>query len=106
MAKLDTGPYQALIGQTVKVDILGIHQFISKLTAVRTQTLTGLPYPPDRRVKDDKAYTPPVMALDFEDHCPIVIVREDFTLVGIPDGLALVLADMRKITLKVHYEID
>lgn len=105
--KIDKTPYESLIGKLVRVDIFGEHQFIARLVDVRAQSLTALPFTPERRTKDDgKQYTPPVTAFEFEDHCPVCVVREDYILAGVPEGVALVFADMRKITMKVHYEID
>jgi hypothetical protein len=107
MVKVDKAPYAGLVGQKVRVNVKDLYRFAAKLVDVRAQSVTALPYPPKKRTADTgKAYTPPVIAFEYEDHCPLCVVREDFTIVGVADGLALVFVDGTRITMQVLHETD
>jgi hypothetical protein len=106
MAKVDKKPFAELLGNVVQVDLLGIHQFVARLTDVRPQSVTGLPNPPDKReaAETGKRYTPPLLALEFEDHAPVCLVIEDFRLVAVPRGVAYVTEDLQKVTVRIYDE--
>lgn len=60
------------------------------LTAVVPQKSTGMKNAPDKRIKDGKAYTPPMFALVFGND-RLVFVNEDTTTCVIYNGVRLVL---------------
>ena len=63
------------------------------LLKVENQKSTGMKNAPDKRMKDAKAYTPPMIALNFSEGNNLVFVVEDFTLVARYKGVSFVFED-------------
>jgi hypothetical protein len=80
-----------LCGKTLQIDFDGI-SFQSVLNSYEQQKLTGMTNSPEKRLKDGKYYTPVCVRLNFEAGS-LVLAVEDFTLVGIANGIAFMFAD-------------
>lgn len=79
------------VGLMLQIEFDGI-KFQSVLNSYEQQKLTGMQNPPEKRFKDGKYYTPVCLRLNFEAGS-LVLVVEDFTLVGIANGIAFMFAD-------------
>jgi len=63
------------------------------LLKVENQKSTGMKNAPDKRMRDTKAYTPPMIALNFSGGNNLVFIVEDFALVARYRGVSFVFED-------------
>jgi uncharacterized protein YllA (UPF0747 family) len=90
---VDESLFAPYLGKPVVITIRSLDDQVSHklgpiiFNSIENQKSTGMVNAPDKRVKDGKSYTPPMIALKFEDNNNLVFVAEDMQVLIRYQGL-------------------